>query len=85
MLSINHGDVWWVHLQGDLYIFQLCQIEYLHSKIPLVVQVLHPSHCKIILSLWPGFQYAENLHHAQFGQFCIWVSTLDPIFQAACS
>ena len=24
---------------------------------------------------WLGFQYAENIHHAQFGQFYIWVST----------
>ena len=24
---------------------------------------------------WPGFQYAESVCHAQFGQFCIWVST----------
>ena len=24
---------------------------------------------------WLGFQYAENVHHTQFGQFCIQVST----------
>ena len=53
-------------------------------QIPLAVQVLHPLHCKIVLFLWPGFQYVENVHHAQFGQFCIWISYFKRVWHPVC-
>ena len=70
---------------GWLIYFQLCQIGCLCSKIPLQVQVLHPSCWQDLTCPVAWFQYAENVCHTQFGQFCIWASTLGPFAGAACS
>ena len=71
---------WWlVDWQDDLWISWPCQTECQCSRIQWVVHVLCPLCC--VISFFPVAWFSIcSVCHAQYEQFCIWVSILNPIF-----
>ena len=80
-VSIFNCGTWWlVSWQGSWCTSQLCWIVCWCSRTQWVVWEQHLLLCMTWSSPWPGFQCAGSVHCPQYEQYCIQVSTLDPIF-----